>query len=133
MAKLVSKIVELWHDRKRILGMPITFTRYSMTDDRLFLECGFLNIKTEEILLYRIRDISLERKLGQRIFGVGSVRVISSDKTAPELLIKNIKHPIEVKELIHRQVEEAKLKRRMHFSELSGDFSLADADEDMDM
>lgn len=123
----------LWNDRKRILGMPITFTRYSMTDDRLFLECGFLNIKTEEILLYRIRDISLERKLGQRIFGVGSVRVISSDKTAPELLIKNIKHPVEVKELIHRQVEEAKLKRRMHFSELSGDFSLADADEDMDM
>lgn len=123
----------LWNDRKRILGMPITFTRYSMTDDRLFLECGFLNIKTEEILLYRIRDISLERKLGQRIFGVGSVRVISSDKTAPELLIKNIKHPIEVKELIHRQVEDAKLKRRMHFSELSGDFSLADADEDMDM
>lgn len=123
----------LWNDRKRILGMPITFTRYSVTDDRLFLECGFLNIKTEEILLYRIRDISLERKLGQRIFGVGSVRVISSDKTAPELLIKNIKHPVEVKELIHRQVEEAKLKRRMHFSELSGDFSLADADEDMDM
>lgn len=123
----------LWNDRKRILGMPITFTRYSMTDDRLFLECGFLNIKTEEVLLYRIRDISLERKLGQRIFGVGSVRVISSDKTAPELLIKNIKHPIEVKELIHRQVEDAKLKRRMHFSELSGDFSLADADEDMDM
>lgn len=123
----------LWNDRKRILGMPITFTRYSMTDDRLFLECGFLNIKTEEILLYRIRDISLERKLGQRIFGVGSVRVISSDKTAPELLIKNIKHPVEVKELIHRQVEEAKLKRRMHFSELSGDFSLADTDEDMDM
>ncbi len=123
----------LWNDRKRILGMPITFTRYSMTDDRLFLECGFLNIKTEEVLLYRIRDISLERKLGQRIFGVGSVRVISSDKTAPELLIKNIKHPVEVKELIHRQVEEAKLKRRMHFSELSGDFSLADADEDMDM
>lgn len=123
----------LWNDRKRILGMPITFTRYSVTDDRLFLECGFLNIKTEEILLYRIRDISLERKLGQRIFGVGSVRVISSDKTAPELLIKNIKHPVEVKELIHRQVEEAKLKRRMHFSELSGDVSLADADEDMDM
>ena len=123
----------LWNDRKRILGMPITFTRYSMTDDRLFLECGFLNIKTEEVLLYRIRDISLERKLGQRIFGVGSVRVISSDKTAPELLIKNIKHPVEVKELIHRQVEEAKLKRRMHFSELSGDFSLADTDEDMDM
>lgn len=119
----------LWKDRKRILGMPITFTRYSMTDDRLFLETGFFSIKTEEILLYRIRDISLERRLTQRIFGVGSVHVISSDKTAPELIIKNVKTPLEVKELLHRQVEEAKLKRRMRFGEITGDFPIEDEGE----
>lgn len=112
----------LWKDRKRIFGMPITFTRYSVTEDRLFCETGFFSIRTEEILLYRIRDISLERKLTQRIFGVGSVKVISSDKSMPELVLKNVKRPLEVKELIHREVEEAKLKRRMRFSELSGDF-----------
>ena len=126
-----AEIEYLWKDRRRRLGLPLSFTRYSLTDDRFFLESGFLNIKTEEILLYRVRDISLERRLGQRIFGVGSIRLISSDRTAPELVVKNVRQPREVKELIHRQVEEAKTRRRMHFGELSGDFSLGD-DSDLD-
>ena len=124
----------LWKDRRRYLGMPISFTRYAMTDDRFFLETGMLNIRTEEVLLYRVRDISLSRKLGQRIFGVGTIKLISSDKSLPELLIKNIKHPIEVKEMIHRQVEEMKIKRRMRFGEITGDFALGEdgADDGMD-
>lgn len=126
------KLEYIWKDRRRRLGMPLSFTRYSMTEDRFFLETGFLNIKTEEILLYRVRDISLERKLGQRMFGVGSIRLISSDKTMPELLVKNVKHPKEVKEIIHRQVEEMKAKRRMRFGEISGDFTLGDDDSDLD-
>ena len=48
MAKLVSKIVEIWHDRKRILGMPISFTRYALSEDRLFLRRGFLNVRHDE-------------------------------------------------------------------------------------
>ena len=43
----------IWKDRKRYLGMPISFTRYAMSEDRLFLSVGLLNIKDEEILLYR--------------------------------------------------------------------------------
>ena len=63
----------LWHDRRRRLGLPLSFTRYRLTDERLFCETGFLNIREEEILLYRIRDLELKLTLGQRIFGVGSV------------------------------------------------------------
>lgn len=120
MEKTVLEFV--WKDRKRIFGLPITFTKYSMTEDRLFVETGLLSIKTEEVLLYRVRDISLERRLTQRIFGVGSIHVVSSDKTSPELLIKNVKMPMDVKELLHRQVEDAKIKRRMHIGEITGDF-----------
>lgn len=111
----------LWKDRKRILGMPITFTKYSMSDDRLFLEKGLLSIRQEEILLYRVRDISLKITLGQRIFGVGSVLIQSSDKSMPLLELKNIRQPREVKELIHQQVEEMKLSRRMRVGELLDD------------
>ena len=53
----------IWQDRKRILGMPITFTKYSMSEDRLFIKKGFLNLSTDELLLYRVRDISLKRSL----------------------------------------------------------------------
>lgn len=116
-----DKLEFLWKDRKRVCGLPLTFTRYFLSEDRLFLETGLLNLHQDEILLYRVRDIGLSITLGQRIFGVGSVKVISSDKSLPELTLKNIKQPREVKEMIHRQVEEAKAKRRMRVGELLGD------------
>lgn len=111
----------IWKDRKRILGMPISFTKYAMTEDRLFRSTGFFNLKDEEILLYRIRDISTSRSLGQRLFGVGTVHVISSDKTLPNLVIVNIKNPIRVKEMLHTMVEEAKMRRRMRVGEILSD------------
>lgn len=109
----------IWNDRKRYLGMPLSFTRYGLSEDRLFLSVGFLNIKDEEILLYRVRDISVNRSLGQRLFGVGTVTVTSSDKSNPVLEIKNIKDPTTVKELIHDQVEEMKDRRRVRYSEIA--------------
>ncbi|MGI5928866.1 PH domain-containing protein [Pseudoflavonifractor sp.] len=110
----------LWKDRKRILGLPITFTRYRLSEDRIFRETGLFNLKEEEVLLYRVRDLELKRSLFQRIFGVGTVCVHSSDKTTPHLDLLNIKNPREVKELLHRQVEEMKLSRRMRTTELLG-------------
>ena len=83
-------IAYIWKDRKRRLGLPLSFTRYAMSEDRLFVSVGFLNIKDEELLLYRVRDINTSRTLGQRIFGVGTVTVMSSDKTTPSLLLKNM-------------------------------------------
>ena len=111
----------LWKDRKRHLGLPLSFTRYALSEDRLFLSVGFFSIKDEELLLYRIRDISTSRSLWQRIFGVGTITVVSSDKTAPTLLLKNVKNPLDVKELLHRQVEEVKIRRRIRVGEIMTD------------
>ena len=110
----------IWQDRKRYLGMPISFTRYGLSEDRLFISVGFLNIKDDEVLLYRVRDIDTARTLWQRIFGVGTITVMSSDKTMPTLVLKNIKNPVEVKEMLHAQVEEIKLKRRVRIGEIMG-------------
>ena len=130
MAKKAPGITYLWQDRKRWLGMPLSFTRYGLSEDRLFQSVGFLNIKDEELLLYRVRDIDTTRTLFQRIFGVGTVLVMSSDKSTPTLELKNIKQPMEVKELLHKQVEEMKIRRRVRVGEImtSGDT----ADDDMD-
>ena len=116
----------LWNDRRRRMGLPLSFTRYALTEDRLFLDTGFFNLRSEEILLYRVRDINLRRSLWQRIFGVGSIRVLSSDKSTPDLLIKNVKNPLEVKELLHHQVEETKISRRVRLGEIMGDIGEAD-------
>ena len=129
----MDSIVYTWKDRKRILGMPITFTRYRLSEDRLFCEKGFLNIKQDEVLLYRVRDLQLTMSLGQRIFGVGTICVVSSDKSVPHLDLVNVRRPREVKEMIHRSVEEAKDKRRMRTMEIMGGESTADDDSDLDL
>lgn len=115
----------IWKDRKRFLGMPLSFTRYALSEDRLFLSVGFFSIKDEEVLLYRIRDISSTRTLWQRLFGVGTITVASSDKSMPTLVLKNVKKPLEVKELLHAQVEEMKIRRRVRF----GEIMTSDADD----
>ena len=103
----------IWQDRKRVLGMPLTFTKYFLSEDRLFMQTGMLNMKMEEVLLYRVSDIGVHVSLGQRIFGVGTIIIHSSDKSAPHLELKNVKDPLVVKELIHKHVEAMKTEHRI--------------------
>lgn len=107
----------LWQDRKRHFGLPLSFTRYAMSEDRLFLSTGLFSIRDDVVLLYRVRDIDTRRSLFQRIFGLGTIIVMSTDKTSPNLVLKNVKDPVMVRELIHNQVEEMKMKRRIRYGE----------------
>lgn len=121
----------IWTDRKRFLGMPLSFTRYALSEDRLFLSTGFLSIEDNEILLYRVRDITTSRSLWQRIFGVGTVTVVSCDKSHPTLELKNIKNPLVVKEMLHQQVEAMNIRRRVRVGEIIAS-NYEDGDDDLD-
>jgi len=128
----MASIQYIWKDRKRYFGMPLSFTRYALSEDRLFVSVGFLNIKDDEILLYRVRDIDTSRNLWQRLFGVGTVVVMSSDKSMPNLVLKNIKDPVAIKELIHEQVEEMKIRRRVRVGEIMTTDMDGDGEPDFD-
>lgn len=109
----------IWADKKRILGIPMSFTYYALSDDRIFVETGLFNIQDDEALLYRIRDISMSRTLFQRMLGLGTIKIASSDLSLPVIVLKNIRYPEEVKEIIHENVERAKIERRIHIGEFS--------------
>ena len=111
----------IWEDRKRILGMPISVTKYYLSEDRLFVQKGLLNMKIEETLLYRVTDISVRVGLFQRIFGVGTIIIHSSDKSTPHVDLVNVKEPLVVKELIHKHVEAMKDARGVRVSEFLDD------------
>ena len=104
----------VWKDRKRTLvGLPWSFTKYSLSDDRLFISTGFFNTKEDEVRLYRIMDISLNRTLGQRMFGLGTIKCCSADKTLGDFEIKNIKKSKDVKELLSEMVEDERNRKKV--------------------
>ncbi len=104
----------VWKDRKRtFLGMPLSFTRYSLDEERLLIKTGVLSINEAEIRLYRIVDLTLRQSLGQRILGIGTIHCCSNDATLKEFDIKNIKKPRMVRDLLSRLVEAEREKKRV--------------------
>ena len=121
----------IWKERKRnALGLPWTFTKYALTDDRLFITTGLLKTVEDEVRLYRIMDLSLSQTLSQKIFGIGTIQVSSADKSMKDFEIKNIKKPREVKEQLSRLVEENRDKKRVTNRECMGDDADFDDDDD---
>ena len=104
----------IWKDRKRtIFGLPLSFTSYMVTEEKLIIKSGFLSTNEEEIRLYRIMDMTLKRSLGQRIFGLGTIHVVSADKSTPEFDIKRIKKSRDVKEMLSDMVEKERARKRV--------------------
>lgn len=110
----------IWKDRKRILGLPISFTRYSIKNNRLYLSTGLFSIEENELLLYRILDIKLQKRFFDRIFGIGTITLYTVDETNRKLVLKNIKHPQKVRDLISELVEKEKERLNITGKELIG-------------
>ncbi len=112
----------LWKARKRwVIGLPWTFTVYSLTEEALNIQTGFFSQKFDEIKLYRIRDFTVRRSLIQRMFGLGTIHICSADSSSPEFDIINVKDCLKVKKIISDQVELAKDKSGVKTSEFISD------------
>jgi uncharacterized membrane protein YdbT with pleckstrin-like domain len=112
-----------WFDRKRtIFGLPLSFTKYAVTEEKFIVKSGFFNTKEEEVRLYRIMDVTLRRSLMERLFKLGTIHVMSSDKSTPHFDIKHVKKSAEVKELLSSLVEASRKKNRVAAREfMAGD------------
>lgn len=110
----------IMQERRRwsFFGIPWTFTKYTITPKKLIIEEGFFKSVENEILMYRLTDISYSRTLGQKMFGLGTLTVYANDTTNPTLVIKNIKHSREFKEALSQCIEEDRKRMRMRQNEL---------------
>ena len=98
---------ELWSDCKRVVffGLPLSFTKYRLTTNRLFVNTGFLTQREDEVRLYRITDVSLSRTLMQRVFGLSTIHCNSSDKTLGNFDIININSNIDIKKELESKLQ----------------------------
>lgn len=110
----MEDITYVWKDRKRnFLGLPWTFTKYALSEDRLFITTGLLKTEEDEVRLYRILDMTKSKTLGQKIFGMGTIKISSADKSQGNFELKNVKHVDEVKEKLSQLVEDARDRKRV--------------------
>ncbi len=104
----------LWRARKRIwCGLPWTFTVYSFDEERIFVDTGFFTKRQDEIRMYRVLDISVTRTFGQRIFGMGTIHLKTSDKTMGDFDIVNIKKVMDIKMQLSDLIETNREKKRV--------------------
>lgn len=113
-----------WAGKKCILGMPISFTTYILTETKLITRKGFLNLQEDEMDLYRVVDKSASYPLSQRIFGCGTITVTSKDIDTPHKILQSIKAPRDVarmlESLVTAQKDLYKVRGRDMYSTLGG-------------
>ena len=96
----------VWTDKKRtFLGLPLSFTRYFLTEKKFITRKGFLSVEEDELDLYKVTDKKLVLPLGQRMVGCGTIIMNVRDTDTPVKEIKSIKKPREVLKLIDEYIE----------------------------
>jgi hypothetical protein len=93
----------VWTDKKRTLfGLPISFTRYFLTETKFITRKGLLSVDEDEIDLYKITDKKVRFPFFQRLFRCGTIIIYSRDADTPSKEIHCVKEVRKVSELIDK-------------------------------
>ncbi len=113
----------LWSDRKRWCGLPWSFTRYMIIRKqgqfaKLVNINGFLTSHSEEINLYRVDDLEVYQSITDKMFGVGTITVYCKDASCDKLILKNVKDPYKVRQLLDHLVNEDRARVGVRHTEM---------------
>ncbi|MGN0748717.1 MAG: PH domain-containing protein [Christensenellales bacterium] len=114
----------IWQDKKRWCGLPWSFTRYYLVEKKgswlkLFSFVGFLNVRSEELNLYRVYDMSVQTTLSNRMFGTGTIVLHCSSNSETVVNLTRIKDPYKVRAMLQELIESERLKRGNRISEFT--------------
>lgn len=113
----------LWHQRKRNwCRTPFTFTVYTLTDQELSIKTGMMNENFNLIKLFRIVDISVERTLLQRMFGMSTLVLDTRDQSSGNgtVALKNVLNGFEVRKVLQEAVDASRRENGMSAREFLG-------------
>ena len=87
-----------------IKALNLYCTTWTIQQDNLIEKTGILNVSTEEVLLYRVKDIRLYEPLLYRLVGLSKLTIITSDYTNPSVVLYGIKNGEELIGIIRQLV-----------------------------
>lgn len=97
---------------------------FELTSQRLRITSGVFNQKIDEVELYRVKDTQMLRPWWMRLTNLASLRLDTSDRSSPMVLIPAVHRGVELREQLRKQVEiirDSKRVREMDFDEAGGD------------
>ena len=83
----------MFKERKRLLflGLPWTFTKYTITPSLLTIDRGLLSTTEDDCYMYKIQDVKLTTSLLERIVGLGTITCYTGDVTDAELKLIHVR------------------------------------------
>lgn len=98
--------------RSRFFGLPLSFTKYTISDEILTVRTGLLTIKENDCYIYKIQDVTFTQTLMERIFKLSTIICYTGDTTDPELKLTRIRNGREIREYLVRESDAQRIKRR---------------------
>ncbi len=101
-------------ERKRwlFLGLPFTFTKYTIREDMITIDRGLLKTIEDDCYMYKVQDVSHSATLMEKMFRLGTITCNTGDTSHPVLVFEHIRNSKAIKEFILEKSEEARIKRR---------------------
>lgn len=84
---------------------------YRLTNQRIIIQHGILTKITDELELYRVKDHRLEQPIFLRIFGLGNIIIITSDRLNEVIIFKALENSENLRESIRKLVENRRSSR----------------------
>ena len=123
----------LWSDRRRRLGLPLSFTRYFLTETKFITRKGFLSLEEDELELYKVVDKKMQLSFGQRLFGCGTIVLYVKDTDTPVKEVLSVKAPRRVAQLIDKYVDQQRDRFHIRGRDMMGATHRDYLDESDDM
>ena len=103
----------LWEGRPFL--SPILY--YTITDERIKIKRGILGREFQYLELIRIQDMDHSQTFGERLLKIGDVHIRSHDPSHPDLILKNVRDPQAVYEVLRKAVMKARKRHNFSYRE----------------
>lgn len=90
---------------------------YTVTNERVKIVRGMLGKDIENFELIRVQDIDVSQNLSERVLNIGDITISGADATAPVVVLRNVRDPNAVYELLRRAWLAARKKYGLTFRE----------------
>ena len=87
-----------------MLYFHLRAVEYVVTTQRVRVVSGLFSKDIQEIELFRVKDTMAHQSFFLRIFGLGTITIISGDEHHPQLVLNGIPMAVELRERIRQEV-----------------------------